>query len=357
MSDSRLCTYCLKLKPASSFTHQGDHVIMYSLGGEYVDPNVCDMCEHRSNVVSDQLIATDRLVTFLRTAYRIRDRYGSPPACEFGIQVPGGEGAIKVSVTDAAAIFTPHMSEAARQRLKLGAEPTQEQLEAVVAGELGVAVADPLALAQAARAASSRATPPDAWSRFMAKLGLAFGRYAYGADWLATPHAQTLSADLLGDGPPQLRQRAHHPPVQSVWPYRPPRHTAWIDMHNGVAVLMVVLFGQVLGAVPVANTKPPAGAYSAWSFDPVERTFHPSSYPAIWLGTAAARLTQEGSDVVSVAVGDRAVMFVPDGPDGPAEIPIPTVRAESPGEALQLLLDEHPDGPLTDQLTAAARRT
>lgn len=127
-------------------------------------------------------------------------------------------------------------------------------------------------------------------------------------------------------------------------------------MHNGVAVLMVVLFGQVLGAVPAANTKPPEGAYSAWSFDPVERKFHPSSYPAIWLGTAAARLTQEGSDVFSVAVGDRAVMFVPDGPDGPVEMPIPTVRTESPSEAIQLMLDEHPDGPLVDQLTAAARR-
>lgn len=38
-------------------------------------------------------------------------------------------------------------------------------------------------------------------------------------------------------------------------------------------------------------------------------------------------------------------------------MPIPTVRAESPGEALQLMLDEHPDGPLVDQLTPAARRT
>jgi hypothetical protein len=128
-------------------------------------------------------------------------------------------------------------------------------------------------------------------------------------------------------------------------------------MHNGVAVLMVVLFGQVLGAVPVANTKPPEGSYTAWSFDPVERTFHPSSYPAIWLGTAAARLNQAGSDVFSIAVGDLAAMFVPDGPDGPVDIPIPTVRAESPEEALQLLLDEHPDGPLVDQLTAASRRT
>jgi hypothetical protein len=34
-------------------------------------------------------------------------------------------------------------------------------------------------------------------------------------------------------------------------------------------------------------------------------------------------------------------------------MPIPTVRAESPEEDLQLLLDEHPDGPLVDQLTAA----
>lgn len=36
------CTYCLETKPACVFTHQGDHVIQYSLGGEFVDPDVCD---------------------------------------------------------------------------------------------------------------------------------------------------------------------------------------------------------------------------------------------------------------------------------------------------------------------------
>ncbi|MGZ6576316.1 MAG: hypothetical protein ACXVHJ_35660 [Solirubrobacteraceae bacterium] len=60
--------------------------------------------------------------------------------------------------------------------------------------------------------ASSRARfrltepPPLAWSRFIAKLGLACGRKAYGDAWLDSPHARCLSDDLLSDNPPQLSQ-------------------------------------------------------------------------------------------------------------------------------------------------------
>ncbi len=326
-------------------------MIQYSLGGEFVDPDVCDECEKRANVVADQLVASDRLINFLRNAYRIRDRYGTPPPCEFAVRVPGGDGVVHVAVTDEGATFEPRMSDAARKRLGLDSVPDQAALGAIVASELGlVDVLDPLALAQAARIMSTRATPSMAWSRFMAKLGLAFSREAYGDVWLDSPHAKILSQDLLGGGPPRLSQRCHHPPVEPVWPFKPPKHYVWIDMCDGVAVLTVALFGQLLGAIPVATEQPTQGAYSAWGFDPVGRTFYRSSFPAIWLGAAAARVTQIGADAVAVMHPESPFIFIPDGPDGPVELPISTVRADSPQHALEIVLASNPDGPLHDQL-------
>jgi hypothetical protein len=121
-------------------------------------------------------------------------------------------------------------------------------------------------------------------------------------------------------------------------------------MCDGVAVLTVALFGQLLGAIPIATEQPPQGAYSAWGFDPVGRTFYRSSFPAIWLGAAAARVTRMGADAVAVMHPESPFIFIPDGPDGPVDLPISTVRADSPQHALEIVLASNPGGPLHDQL-------
>ena len=108
---------------------------------------------------------------------------------------------------------------------------------------------DPVELA---RARQVELTPPLAWSRFMAKLALACGRKAYGDAWMDSHYAHRLSADLLSEEPPKLaEQREHFPPLGENWPFLPPRHILWIDDVGDVAVLHVVLFGQLLGAVPI----------------------------------------------------------------------------------------------------------
>jgi hypothetical protein len=84
-----------------------------------------------------------------------------------------------------------------------------------------------------------------------------------------------------------------------------------------VSVLMIALFGQIIGAVPINGEPPPDGAYSAWTLDPLARSVTQSSFPAVWLGTAAARMTAAGHDVVMVPGGEHPFMFVEDGPDGP----------------------------------------
>jgi hypothetical protein len=354
MPVERHCTYCLDAKPTAAFAHQGDHVIPYSVGGEFVDPNVCDACEVTANRNADQLIITDPLTRFLRDAYRIRDRGGAPGPCRFSVRVPGAGGAVHVTVTDADTTFEAAMSAGARERLGLGDDPSHQALAELVEKQLGAPATDPLALAQAARGQASRPTPPEAWSRFMAKLGLAFGREAYGDAWLHGPHAAMLSKNLLGTDPPQIRQQAHYPPVEPVWPYRPPKHVAWIDRHDEVAVLMVVLFGQVVGAVPIGNAQPPQRAYTGWIFEPIKRTFHRTSYPAMMLGAAAARLTQEGHDVLTMPDAPTPWMFIADGPNGPAELPIPTLPADSPQHALEMVMNTDPEL-LKAQLRAAAR--
>lgn len=100
---------------------------------------------------------------------------------------------------------------------------------------------------------------------------------------------------------------------------------------------MFALFGQIIAAVPLSSERPPQGTYSAWSFDPGAHSFYRSSFPAIWLGSAAARITRTGRDVVSVADPERAFVFIPDGDAEPIELPIPTMRADSPTHAYQLV--------------------
>jgi hypothetical protein len=199
--------------------------------------------------------------------------------------------------------FKAGMPDAAKKALGLDDPRDQAALGRIVAGALGLRGdpdLEPLRLAQAAQEFAQHATPRTAWSRFMAKLGLACGREAYGEEWLEGRHALILSRDLHGSEPPRFAQRGHYPPVEPIWPYQPPGHRLWIEPHDGSAVLMIVLFGQVLGAVPV-NDLPAKGDPSAWSLDPRDQTVHRSTFPAIWLGSAMARLNREGREVVAFA--------------------------------------------------------
>ena len=224
MSTRIRCTYCLLTKPGSSFT-EPEHVIPESLGGKWHDPKVCDQCNKEANVIADQLIANDPLVVFLRNAYRIRDRRGLPPPCKFSIRVPEG-GVVKVTFGEGVAAYQAGMSASVID--SLGLDPSDEdQLEQLVVKALdldGTSPLEPLGLARAAQQFAAKPTPPMTWSRFMAKIGLACGRDAYGDSWLDSRQAAIMSEDLLGSAPPRFSQRTHYPPVESVWPFEPPKH-------------------------------------------------------------------------------------------------------------------------------------
>jgi hypothetical protein len=334
------CTYCLRLKEREQFLAQGDHVIPAVLGGSWVDASVCDQCNRRANRSADELIARDSLVRYLRDAYRIRNRRDAlPPPCRFFIRVPQG-GGVTVTLSDSGPSFQAGMPAVVMRRLGITSKNDQVALKRVVAEQLSLdndADLESIRLAQAAQEFAARPTSPTAWSRFMAKVGLACGREAYGDTWLDGRQAQILSGDLLGRGAPQFAQRSHYPPVEVVWPFEPPKHRIWIEPHEDTAVLMIVLFGQLLGAVPVSDIPGPTAEPSAWSVDPLEGSVERSNYPAVKYGTAAARLTQEGHNVVTVLRGSEEPFFyIEDGPDGPADVPIPTMRAESPTEGFKL---------------------
>lgn len=89
----------------------------------------------------------------------------------------------------------------------------------------------------------------------------------------------------------------------------------WIEYREGTATLTIVPFGQVIGAVPVSSQTPRQGAFSAWTLDPQARSFRRSRYPAVWHGTAAARLTDAGYNVVSRLDPDpeRSFLYIADG--------------------------------------------
>jgi len=228
----------------------------------------------------------------------------------------------------------------AMKELELDSPEDQAGLGAVVAQQLGLdglADVESIRLARAAQEFAAKPTPSTAWSRFMAKIGLACGREAYGDDWLAGRQASILSRDLLGQDPPRFSQRTHYPPVEPVWPFEPPKHRAWIQPYEDTAVLMIVLFGQVQGAVPVGDIPGPRPEPSAWSLDPLTGEVHRSTYPAVKVGTAMARLTKEGHNVLTMDVGEEEpLLYIADGPDGPADLPIPTMRADSPAHGWEL---------------------
>jgi SEC-C motif len=335
----RRCWYCLNTKPVSQFTTV-EHPMLAALGGNWTTTDVCDACQVRANNVADRLVTNDFLTVFLRAAYKIGNRaHKVPPAPWFDVPLRAAGGVVQVSVKSEGATLTGKMSAetAALMGLSGVAEEDRDRLEQLVGRDVRERLADPRELARARRAEK---TPPEAWSRFMAKLGLACGGKAYGEDWLNSRHAQLLSADLLADGPPRLsQQREHHPPLGEAWPYVPPNHNLWIADFEDVAMLHVVLFGQLLGMVPI-NAAGTNTEFSGWRFDPMERTVSHSSHEAMWGGTAAARVTQTGRNVMTVFGTDgQPYMFVEDGPEGPMDLPGPTYRAESSADALRVIAE------------------
>jgi hypothetical protein len=247
---------------------------------------------------------------------------------------------VKVTLSEPVPVFEPGMPAVVMRKLGIDGPEDQAGLKTVVARQLGLdslADMESIRLARAAQEFAATPTPRAAWSRFMAKIGLACGREAYGEEWLDTRQASILSHDLLGQDSPRFSQRSHYPPVERVWPFEPPKHRMWIEPYEDTAVLMIVLFGQVQGAVPVADVPGPEAEPSAWSLDPLAGRVERSTYPAVKVGTAAARLTQEGHDVVTVDVGGKEpFLYIADGPDGPADLPIPTIRADSPAHGFEL---------------------
>ena len=332
---TRRCTYCLEPKPDGFFTTV-EHVMPAALGGEWKTREVCDACQERANQVADQLIVKDFLVLFLRAAYQIGDRdHRVPLAPRFEVPLDEG-GVIKVTLEAEGTQLEGCTSPAVAALLDIESESARDQklLRELVGDDVRAKLHDP---AELARARQVERTPPLAWSRFMAKLALACGRKAYGDSWMDGAHARLLSVDLRSDEPPKLaEQREHVPPLGETWPFLPPRHTIWIDDVGDTAILHVVLFGQLLGAVPI-NRAGAASEYSAWRFEPKKREFGHSSYPAIYHGTVAAMATQTGRNVLSMMVGETPFTYIEDGPDGPMDIPVPTLRADSPADALRIL--------------------
>jgi hypothetical protein len=333
------CTYCREWKAAAAFTPQGDHVVPASLGGTWIDYRVCAACNERANEVADELVGKDFLVRFLRALYEIPDRYGNSPAPPV-FPVKLSSGVIKVTLHEDGPKFAARVPPAVAAELALDDLGDQDRLRRIVADELretGEQVNGESL--QIARIAQKQTTPLMAWSRFMAKLGLACGREAYGDAWLDSRQARILSRDLLNDAPPRFAQRWHHPPVEPAWPYEPPKHRLWIEPHSDTALLHIALFGQVLGAIPVNDL--PADAYpSAWSLDPRGREgksrVRRSTYPAIWLANTAHRALDVGGTPYVFAHSDYPFVYIPDGPDGPVDLGVPTERVSSPAEAFEV---------------------
>jgi hypothetical protein len=330
------CTYCAEWCSPGEFGDDGEHVIPASLGGAWVDPRVCQACNRRANAVADELVGKDFLMRYMRARYRVPDRYGKVPKPPvFAIRLSGG-GVVNATLSEEGPRFKAGLPASVAERLALSDPDDQALLARIAEQALDAANGsngqiDSLELAKAAR---TRATPSDVWSRFMSKLGLACGREAYGEDWLDSRQARALRRDLLGAQPPRFMQREVHPPVAESWPFRPPAHLLWIEPYAQTAVLMVALFAQVIGAVPV-NDLPADGDPTAWVLDPLARSHYRSSSHAVWLASAARRIQDKGGTPVMIADKDRPFIYVPDGPEGPIDFGTQMVHVDSIKDALE----------------------
>jgi hypothetical protein len=338
------CTYCRKWKDLDEYTRLGDHVIPASLGGRWVDPRVCGSCNTQANRVGDELIAHDFLIRLLRSRYEVKDRNGkipNPPVIPIKIRAGG---VVKVTLGATGPVFQAGLPPTVSERLGLEDPNDQAQLQAIVDESLApLDHPDADQTRELARRGQPLQTAPDTWSRFMAKLGLACGRDAFGDDWLDMHQAVILSEDLLRGHPPRFGQRWFYPPVEPAWPFEPPKHRLWIQPSDGVAVLWIALFGEVLGAVPI-NDLSAEPRYSAWSLDPVgstgEARVRRGNYETLYGASVAARATKLGANVVSIP--HLGVTYVLDGPDGPIDLGIELPHVDSIEEAIDYVKRNKP---------------
>ena len=335
----RRCTYCLEWKDLDGYTPEGDHVIPESIGGTWIDDDVCEACNKHANRIGDELIAHDFLVRLLRSRYQVPDRNNNvpnPPV--IAVRVSGG-GVIKVALTPTGPKYEAGMPQSVLEHLELDGPRDQERLRAIFESRLArLPTPDRDQVRELARRGQPLTTPPDAWSRFMAKIGLACGRDAYGDSWLDTRQAKILSDDLLRGHAPRFAQRWFYPPVEPAWPFEPPKHRLWIQSSKDTVILWIALFGEVIGAVPIGDVPAPDAQHTAWTLDPIGGTGEPrvrrTSYETLHGAAVAARATQMGANVVSIP--ELGLVYIPDGPDGPVDLGVTLPRVESIDEAIKL---------------------
>jgi hypothetical protein len=334
----RRCTYCRRWKNLDDYTREGDHVIPESMGGTWIDHRVCEACNKQANRIGDELVAQDFLIRLLRSRHQVPDRNNNiPKPPVIAVPVAGG-GVVKVTLTPTGPRYEAGMPPSTIERLELDGPSDQERLSAIVEHALApLRSPDADQVRALARRGQSQATPPDAWSRFMAKVGLACGRDAYGDDWLDTRQAAILSDDVLRGHPPRFSQRWFYPPVEPAWPFEPPKHRLWIHSAEETVILWIALFGEIIGAVPLADVPAPSARHTAWTLDPIGGTGEPrvrrTTYETLHGATVAARATQMGADVVSIP--ELGLVYIPDGPDGPVDLGAALPRVESIDEAIE----------------------
>lgn len=272
----RRCTYCRRWKDLDEYTREGDHVIPESIGGTWIDHRVCESCNKEANRIGDELIAHDFLIRLLRSRHQVPDRHNTVPKPPvLAVELAGG-GVVKVALTPTGPKYQAGMPSATIERLQLADLADQDRLREIVDTALApLNATDCDRVRELARRGQPLATPPDTWSRFMAKIGLACGRDAYGDEWLDTRQAQILGDDLLRGHPPRFAQRWFYPPVEPAWPFEPPKHRLWIHASDEMVILWIALFGEVIGAVPIGDLPVPEARHTAWTLDPIGGTGQP----------------------------------------------------------------------------------
>lgn len=164
-------------------------------GRNWVDSKVCRTCNERANAVADELVGKDFLVLFLRARYGIVDRYGTrPPPPVYSLRLAGG-GVVTARLDPDGLAFDAGLPPSVAESLSVDGATDQPRLRRIFADALGSELPEGHHESlELSRIAQKRATPPHAWSRFIAKLGLACGREAYGDAWLDTRQPKRSAA-------------------------------------------------------------------------------------------------------------------------------------------------------------------
>lgn len=257
----RRCTYCRGWKDLEEFTREGDDVIPASMGGTWIDHNVCETCNKQANRIADEIIAHDFLIRLLRSRHQVPGRNGNIPKPPIIAIRPAGGGVIKVELAPSGPRYQAGLPSMAIEELGLDDPTDHDHPSGIVDAALApLSTEDRDQAREVARRGQPLPTPPDSWSRFMAKVVLACGRDAYGEEWLDARQATILSDDLLRGQPPRFAQRWFYPPVEPAWPFEPPKHRLWIQASDQTVILWIAVFGEVIGAVPIGDAPAPTRA-------------------------------------------------------------------------------------------------